>query len=306
MYKLPNKLPSLRDSAQEWADYAEFSAFNSNRISILNLIKASQLTGDEIQVEGIEDETDQYINKTDEISIELNHRINLMGDRYPFSLTDNAYSLEIKGGQHTSYLVYKFLLFATRISMKSDKVHNNLDGTKLFEELSAQVVSEFLGENANVDIIGTSNSDVGGFRTKLDTIAARIGEGTPIRQNPHYRPQDDTIDVIAWKGFSDKLSSQLIAFGQCKTGTSWRNRLSELNAEAFCKRWFSTQPVVTPLRMFFCAQYFPKEIWYELTTTAGLVFDRFRIIDYLPEQLDQNLFNNLTRWTEAAHAKYLA
>jgi hypothetical protein len=97
----------------------------------------------------------------------------------------------------------------------------------------------------------------------------------------------------------------MIAFGQCKTGTSWQNMLSELNSEAFCKTWFSEQPVLTPIRMFFCSQYFPREIWRPRANEAGLVFDRFRIIDYLPTQLTNSLVNEMIEWCAAAENLYL-
>jgi len=81
--------------------------------------------------------------------------------------------------------------------------------------------------------------------------------------------------------------------------------LTELNTEAFCKTWFTKQPVLTPVRMFFTAQYFPKEIFRVRANEAGLVFDRFRILDYLPSNIDDDLLSKMLAWTEAINSHYL-
>lgn len=305
MFKIPNGIPNLRTSSQEWADYAEYKALKkSGSLSLLDLIKSPMLVSDELIINGIEDDTDKFINKMDEISSEIKNRKDHTRNQYPFELQNNDYTLKYNHDENLFTLVYRFLLLSTRLNMTNDKIQNGIDGTKLFENLSAEIAVSFFGENSNVEILGTSNTDVVGFRNKLGLIAKKIGEGGQIHQHEAYRPQDDNIDVIAWKGFTDKKASQIIAFGQCKTGTSWQDRLSELNADAFCNTWFSKQPVLKPIRMFFCAQYFPKEIWTPRANEAGLVFDRFRIIDYLPNKINDALYTNIKSWCSEVEKLY--
>ncbi|WP_266206281.1 hypothetical protein [Pontibacter kalidii] len=300
MFKIPTGVPTLKSSAQEWADFAEFSALENETgiISLYNLIKGPLLTSDEIEVSGIEDETDRYNNKADEILGEIVRRDRETGNKYPFEPIARGYSIKYNHSDDVFCWIYKYLLFSTRLNMSNDSVHNGYDGTKLFEELSAEVAKEYFGNKAEVDLLGTSMSQAGGFRSKLANVVRRMGEGGNIHDNSHYRPQDDNVDVIVWKGFSDKKPSQMIGFGQCKTGTSWASSISELNTEAFCGTWFTRQPVVKPLRLFFCAQYFPNEIWHERAYNAGLVFDRFRIMDYLPETINSELFEKIKSWCE--------
>lgn len=300
MFKLPDGIPTLSSSSQDWTDYAEYKALKKGSIALLDLIKPSLLISDEITVNGIEDDTDKFINKVDGIALEIKDRILYTKNQYPFELLNNGYVLKYIPDENLYTLIYRFLLLATRLKMSNQKIQNGLDGTFLFESLSAQIALSFLGRNAQVDVLGTSKNKSGGFREKLFQIFKKIGEGTPLHQNDYYKPQDDNVDVIAWKGFADKKESQLIAFGQCKTGTSWQNSLSDMNIEAFCKRWFTKQPVLTPLNMFFSAQYFPKEIWRERAYEAGLVFDRFRIIDYLPTEITDELLKDIKIWCTAA------
>jgi hypothetical protein len=299
MFKLPDGIPSLHSSSQEWADYAEYLALIKGAISLHDLTKAPLLVSDETIVSGITDATDRFNDKADEISIEINRRKNISKDKYPFNAVQNGYAIKYEPQDGDYNWVYRFLLLSTRMNMKNQKVQNNIDGTEVFEKLSAVVAKEFFGKNAEADVLGTSKKDVGGFREKLADLTKRIGEGGSIHPNNGFQPQDDNVDVVLWKQFSDKMPSQVIAFGQCKTGTSWSDKLSELNTDAFCKTWFTMQPVMTPLRMFFCAQYFPIEIWRPRANEAGLVFDRFRILDYLPENIEQELMDSIKTWCSA-------
>ncbi|MFD0795492.1 hypothetical protein ACFQZX_17855 [Mucilaginibacter litoreus] len=302
MFKLPDQIPTLRSSTQEWADYAEYLALKSGQISLYNLVKRPMMVSDETIVSGIEDSTDRFNDKADEIAMEIKKRKVISRERYPYYAANLGYSINYERNDDQHNWIYRFLLLSTRLNMTNHKVQNGLDGTQLFERLSAEVAKQFFGTNAEADILGTSKAQAGGFRTKLKELTKRIGEGGEPHNNAGYQPQDDNIDVILWKGFTDKQPSQIIAFGQCKTGTSWSDRLSELNVDAFMKTWFSMHPVLTPIRMFFCAQYFPKEIWRPRANEAGLVFDRFRILDYLPESLPVDLMNDIKSWLLGAEA----
>lgn len=300
MFKLPDKIPNRRDSPQEWADYAEFAALKNGEISLLSLFKPSLIIDDEIVVNGIEDEADGYINKIDSVISEIRNRINFTGSKYPYFIKNYDYTIAYKTTGEIHDIIYNFLLFCTRLNMRESKIQGGVDGTKLFERLSAEIARNYFGYNSEAEILGTSKTEIVGFRNKLKEITKKIGEGGTIHENNGYRPQDDNVDVIVWKGFSDKKTSQVIGFGQCKTGTSWQNNISELDTKAFCNTWFSIQPVIEPIRMFFCAQYFPSEIWQPRAYNAGLVFDRFRILDYLPDTIDYLLLDEISKWYDAA------
>jgi len=305
MFKLPDGIPTLNNSAQDWADYAEWSAMTEGKINLLNLIKPSLMISDEELVNGVEDETDKFLIKVDEISDEINQRITVGDKLYPFILEDRGYNLLFKPESEESSVLYPYLLMATRSNMSRDRIQASIDGSLLFEHVCSIVAKNYFGERAEVDILGTSKSDVQNFRNKLREIFKNIGEGGDIHENKGHKPQDDNVDVIVWKGFKDQQPSKLIAFGQCKTGTSWVERLSELNTEAFCKTWFTKQPVLTPVRMFFTAQYFPREIFRVRANEAGLVFDRFRILDYLPEDIDAEILEKIETWTAEIKNHYL-
>ncbi len=306
IFKLPDSVPTMKTSAQDWADYAEFQALKEGNIALLGLGKIARLISDEITMSGIEDESDFFINKVDEIASEIRRRIEITRGFYPFELANNDYNLKYIQDDSLTNWIYIFLLLSTRVNMTKDKIFEGIDGTTLFERLCAHVAQKFFGEFSSVEILGTSKKNIKGFRAKLSDIVRRIGEGGKIHEHPGFRPQDDKVDIVVWKGFHDKQSSQIIGFGQCKTGTSWQESITELSVQSFCKKWFSEQPVHDPLRLFFCAQYFPLEIWKPRAIDAGIVFDRFRLLNYLPSQLEIILINDIKTWCKAVKGKFIA
>lgn len=299
MFKLPNGIPNYRTSAQDWADFAEYHALLYGKINLYELSKSSRLISDEEIIIGIEDDTDRYLEKVDEISSEIKARMEVSTEHYPFILRDCDYSLHYKKVSEVGAIIYSYLLLATRSNMSKDRRKAGIDGSLLFEHLCAVVAQNYLGFRSESRVFGTSKEESGDFRSRLREITVQLNEGGDILENPGHRPQDEKVDIIIWKGFRDLQPSQLIAFGQCKTGTSWSQRISELNTESFCKTWFTMQPVLTPIRMFFTAQYFPREIFRVRANEAGLVFDRFRILDYLPDTIDDDLLQKMSDWTDA-------
>lgn len=115
--------------------------------------------------------------------------------------------------------VYIYLLLGTRLDMKDNRVHADMDGTALLEEMSAAILETYLGSgDSRTYIIGTSNRGAT-FRDKVDTLCNKFGEGARFR-NLHagsVRARDAELDIVGWIPF--EAPGQLIVFGQCKTGT---------------------------------------------------------------------------------------
>lgn len=309
IFKLPDCIPNLQSNAQEWADYAEFLAIRNSSISLISLCRDPKLVDDEIEINGIDDTSDNYLKKFDEITSEIQLRINHLGEKYPFILTNHGYSIELNDNVNLCSKIYKYLLLCTRVKMTgptgANRIINGVDGALVFELLCGEVSKNFFGKNTELDVFGTSKATGSSFTARLKNMINRLGEGRDANDYPGSRPQDDKVDLIIWKSSTDKNSSKFIGFGQCKTGTSWLNRLSDLDTDVFCKKWFHTTPIVTPLKMFFCAQYFPRNQWNYYARSAGLIFDRFRIIEFLPENIESSILDQIENWYMGAEAQYL-
>jgi hypothetical protein len=176
--------------------------------------------------------------------------------RYPFRLDDN-YDLLFFDPDNDNYDLYLFLLTATRLNMGSDRIHAEIDGTMLFEQVCCEVAKTYWGEGAEALVFGTARRENGrevkGFEAAIDDLCRRTGEGNGFNNNYFDRitAQDGKLDVVVWKSFSDQRCGKLMGLGQCKTGTRWRNGLFSLQPRGFYQKWVHPMPLVDPVRLYF-------------------------------------------------------
>lgn len=303
MFKILGNLPNTNASVRELADYIEYECIRNDSASIQRVLQPLLLSNDEALNNGITDETDQFNSKIESVSAEIDRRIKATNGRYPFELKNLGYSLEIKNKDNI-YWVYTYLLFSTRLKMspapKGNKVINGIDGTTLLERLSALIAKEYFGDRSESLVFGTA--EAGTFEAKINDLCSRLGEGIRFDNKNDTTPdaQDDKLDVVVWKNFVDNKHSKIIGFGQCKTGTSWTDVSTiEMQPNVFCKKWFRRSPIHDPIKMFFCSLYFPIED-YTKAINAGVVFDRMRIIDYLPSSVESDLMDDIKKWCSGA------
>jgi hypothetical protein len=301
MFKLPNlSLPNPLSAVEEFADYLEHECFQKKDIQIRQAIKPILLVNDEVKTSGIQDEDDAMNDKIEDVLAEFERRKKASNSKYPFSTSSHGYTMKVVT-PNTNYWIYSYLLYSTRVDMSKNKVLNKIDGTQLLEQLSAIVAKEYFGEKSDSMVFGTAG-DINTFERKVSDLVSKMGEGDSFvnRDSTVLKAQDDKLDIVVWKNFTDQCRSKLIGFGQCKTGTSWDDQATiELQPRDFCDKWLRDNPIVPPIKMFFSSQYFPLEL-YSKTKNAGLIFDRFRILDYLPKIIDNVLLDKIKKWTTVA------
>ena len=299
MFKWPGG-PSPRAPGHELADFAELVCWQQGSTS------ATALTGllgrlDENDYSGGVPEDEEIPQYVEEAYLEVERRIEGCGDGYPFALGDKGDTLHIVPNSDTGkYAIYKYLLLATRVKMDSNHSHAGIDGTHLFEELSAETCREYFGDRAESMVFGTA-AGAPGFQGKVNDLCVRIREGYGYESHTSSRgnEKDGKLDVVVWKHFSDGLAGKLIAFGQCKTGTNYENTLTQLQPDSFCRKWMRSSPAMTPMRLFFLAEALPRGPWYNVASDAGLLFDRCRIVDF-SRHISQGVSANVEVWTAAA------
>jgi hypothetical protein len=224
---------------------------------------------------------------------------------YPFDVDERTKLLQFTGRRRKAAAsLYIYLLFATRMNMRDNKMQASIDGTHLFEEVCCEVAKNYWGERTHGLVFGTARrrggDEVGAFTAAVDDLCGRMGEGVRFFAHSNHQPQaqDGNLDVVVWKPFSDERHGKLVGFGQCKTGTHWKVGLFELVPEGFCAKWVRTQPVVKPLRLLFIASSIPAREWFDCSVDAGICFDRCRILDFAPKM--PALMPRWMAWTNAA------
>lgn len=308
------------DNVCKIADFAELECLKQrdHNLSIADVASAMGLPYGE-------DDEDRTHNSISEAFQELEQRLKHCGDadgRYPFCLNDRGDLLRFRGiGSDGLGLNYLYLLLATRLNMRDERVHAGFNGTELFEELSKEVAVRYLGGPATSvgsvvygtarfgEASGDDELDRHTFKDAVNSLCKQMGEGYGYKSHPdtRSRAKDDKLDVVAWRNFADSRSGKLIAFGQCKTGTHWDTELTTLQPATFCNNWMEKAPLVKPVRLFFVTDRVPRVNWSNRCSAAGILFDRCRITEYVSgeyvakdAQLPAILSKNIGRWTRAA------
>ena len=143
-FKIPN-LPTVNASISDLSDFLELMCIaNGEEYSIVNGTKKIAIGSDEIDNEGVDSDDDKIYNRLQDALGEIDNRKQRSNNRYPFITTNNSIVRNPDyNNASTVYWCYLFLLFATRNNMNKDKVKQGVDGTLLFEELSALVAKEY-------------------------------------------------------------------------------------------------------------------------------------------------------------------
>ena len=155
--------------------------------------------------------------------------------------------------------------------MNKNRRHAGIESTLPFEKLASEVAREYFGSRANRFVFDTAVG-ISDFRSKVDDHRMRINEGNRFHIHSGTRPRakDGKLDSVVWKEFSDGLPGKLIAFGQCKTGTSYMDMLTHLHPDSFCDKWLLTKPAVLPVWMFLISEELSRIGWYDTAREAGL------------------------------------
>ncbi len=300
MFKLPNS-PSPHADTNELADFVELLSWGFGATSKREIIAYLGRVDDNDDNNGCDDDDDENSEFLDEVMNEIERRKSACGSGYPFHLDFEGTVLrhnENDNGERA--VLYRYLLLGTRLNMKDNRVHAEIDGAELLEEISAKVLQNYLGPSrAHSIVFGTSTR--GRFQDKVDSLCHALHEGLGFRppDDESVNANDDKLDAVAWVPFSDCLPGQLIIFAQCKTGTNWQESKTQLQPDAFMKLWFECATAVNPIRALCVSEAPDRSRWIRLSTYAGILLDRCRLVDFCND-LPTELVDKIIQWTSAA------
>lgn len=291
--------PNSQDPTPIVADYIELQCLLTQApVSIYSLRSLFSMSDDEINNDGVESSDDLSVDTIEDGIKECEQRSASCSAKYPFRV--NANSLELQTEVGVNREIYQFMLLSTRLNMNKQKVQAGLDATKLFEELCAGVAREYFGQHSKSVVFGTACT--GGFRQKVEDLIDKMNLTSTykIPMGSTGRQKDAAVDVVAWIPFADKKDSQMIAIGQCKTGIHWEEKLTSTQPGVFFESYFSGKPFADVEKMFFVCESYGFDRWEERSRAAGIMFDRTRIMEYVPANIDAHLLSRIRQWNQAA------
>ena len=291
--------PNSQDPAPIVADYIELQCLlTQTPVSSYSLRSLFSMSDDELDNDGVESSDDLSVDAIEDGIKECEQRASFCPARYPFKVSANSLEAQADGGVNRE--IYQFLLLSTRLNMNEQKVQAGHDATKLFEELCAGVAAEYFGQHSKSMVFGTAGA--GGFQQKVENVIGKLNltSSYKIPMGSTGRQKDAAVDVVAWIPFADRKDSQMIAIGQCKTGTHWEGMLTATQPDVFFEAYFNGKPFADVARMFFVSESYGLDRWEERSRKAGIMFDRTRIMEYVPANIDANLLSRITEWNNAA------
>lgn len=300
MFKLPGK-PTPGADAHELADFAELMAWANGSVSAREILALLGREGENDQNEGCIDDDDRNADAFDEVASEIEDRGHACRGRYPYSLDETGNVLRYQPADDFAAWLYGYLLLSTRLNMTYSRMHAEIDGTTILEEISATGLRHYLGANrAQAFVFGTAAGSKD-FSARVTTLCENLGEGFRFKNN-HGQPntaKDDKLDAVAWLPFSDQKASKIIVFTQCKTGTAWTEQLCQLRPENFIKKWIEIPFVFDPLRAYCVSESANRARWSGYAIEGGLLFDRCRLVDCC-DDMESALFKRMVKWCKAA------
>lgn len=308
-YKL-GQMPSDMAAQDEMADYLEVKCILSTDggFSIVEAAEDNGFVEDEDPA--MSPEIDEYGVYAEALSQIDERNRTLTARRYPFIGERNSISISEECSDYFR-TIYTFLLFATRWKMGADRIVQGKDGTALFERLCNRVLINYFGSHAKGMIFGTgAESGDKGFESKVRAMLDRFTEkGYQFRRPDGDRnnQKDGNVDLVAFVPFNDNRKGHFVAFGQCKTGTHWRDKLGQLNPKTFCDLYLQPTLAFTPICVYMVSEACYDD-WEQLSRKAqGILFDRTRIMQFVPDVdvMDENLYKDIAVWVNGVKQSLL-
>lgn len=211
------------------------------------------------------------------IYVELESRVKLLGDAYPFTLIDNT--LIYKNNQLYTYI------FCLAVSLQRNITKGEFVLLpRAFELLACEFASCHFGPYANSVHTGWPRSDVDmpkTFKGLADYLNELTGEWTwgpedGLTDQDSNKIKDAGIDFITWLDTPDRRKGKFYITGQCACGNDWDTKFNDIRPEKY-NRWFhpvSWVPAVTA----FCTPYrLVDSNLMDASKQAGIVYDRIRL-----------------------------
>ncbi len=302
--------PPATTNAEEHADWLELVALGDTdrRASIEDLVGALRTTSstEDLAEERSVDRGSEQAQSIAESAMSLAEERSISMVRradYPFRFSGQTVTARPSAVRTT----YAYLLVLSWFG--EDAGPAGVNGASLFEDVAGEAARNYLGgtkTGAQVYNFGFPRRRTPAkFRPALDDLCRQMGEGSGSRDRPTVaRQKDAKLDLVAWVPMPDSRTGKIVGFGQCATGRHWKLKVSELQADAWCKKWLRDQPPVYPIRLFFLPHRINGAELDHHAQDAGIIFDRCRLAAYA-SNLNKEMRTRVSEWTEYVLAERL-
>ena len=175
-------------------------------------------------------------------------------------------------------------------------INQRRNDPKLFERLIAICVGEYLGGESYVFGWPVLEDIPANIESRVKDVCTKTRE--KFAAAPQSRYKDRGVDIISWKPFlentSEHRSNQIVVLSQCAIGGDWRSKTGQIPLDAWKQyiHWANQ-----PIKAFAVPMVIHDDLWHDISVEAGLLFDRIRIVNYVPLTFpDIDLLDEIRVW----------
>jgi len=259
-----------------------------NRISLLEPFIEFEEIIDEYLSETFPEDEIESMNKLEFRKNQLNQLQYRFTEMYDLNILspENGFSvLKIEDDEDINVKKYlhRFLSFKSI----TGGANANVDGSaELFECISANAVKKFLGDGAEIIMVGEGRSRLTSER--LIQISNLINENEGVHFNLPDRAKDDGVDFIVYKPIDTRNIGNLIILGQACVGKHYNDK------KVIHQRWqdeYITFAIKPPTTLLSVVYFLEPDKLRQVHSEFGnsIIFDKARIIKYYnPNETELN------------------
>ncbi len=264
------------------ADQAELRAIQNGSAVPDAGIRDEQLSGELEELADGQHELERWaehdVAADDEVGAirdEIKRRIDLMGDAYPFKLSNGS----IVHRKSASGL-YEYCLGVCYAPSITAGEYVKLP--RSFERISGLIASKHLGPRWRMHHTGAPRSDFPRFDEAMKNMSKVACDGQEWVWNPdrgfpeEWVPGDCGLDFLIWKPAPDRRIGQLYVVGQCACGNDWSTKFDDLKKERL-EPWFRPLTYIPFIRCFTTPFLLSNGNFDIASRNAGWVLDRARL-----------------------------
>lgn len=225
----------------------------------------------------------------------LKERQRILGDQYPFAVTDGSLSLRGPKSKRLPYLAFLAIAWAHAVAFRL-----NPTVEVLFEELVQESVGAW---GLRTAVLRTNSTHQGSFAERLQTAGGHLGfVATPSAVSFRTQAKDSGVDVVANLDWQDGRPGRWWLLGQatCGRSDSWSAKMTQPKPEKW-RRWFNEAHA--PQRFLALPHHVTsRALQHILEEGEGFVLDRLRLV--LAKPTLSKPIREMTKVILSAHATH--
>ena len=183
-------------------------------------------------------------------------------------------------------------------------VRTNRSDPKILERIAAICIAEYLGGQSYVFGWPTMDNIPIQIPARIAELAKKMRER--VAEYPAAKYKDRGVDLVSWKPFKtesrgDHRPGQIAILSQCAAGQDWAKKKGDVPLDAWKQyiHWANA-----PVRGFVVPGVIQDENWHDTSVDCGVVFDRARICNNMPDPFpDADLLASIRTWVEDEKAE---